>query len=88
MFIPVARLLQSEMILPSDNYRDARIQQLRKDAEDQIDAILPPLFERMLPAMKEALVNEVVEEGGELSAVIGLKIARTLQEDYEIKPKI
>ena len=51
------------------------------------DAMMPALFEKMVPAMMEIVQESMIEEKGELSMVIGMKIARVLEEEGITKAK-
>ena len=93
IFVPARKLLESEMILPCENYEKAKISKLRKDMEEHMDALMPAMFDRMFPAMMKAIqenfIEDMFEERSEVSAVIGVKIQKVLQEEgFEIKKKI
>ena len=87
IFIPPNKLLQTEMILPVDNYETLKQLKLKKDMEQMLDAMVPALIERMFPAMMEAIQERVMEEEGEFSMVIGMKIAKVLEEEGITKMK-
>ena len=86
VFVPVAKLLQAEIILPCDDYEEARLARLKKDMEDLADAMVPAMIDRMLPAFVEAVEKEMAADDTEISMIIGLKIKRLLEDEgYEIR---
>ena len=88
VFIPSKKLLHTEMILPVERYEELRLEKLKKDMNNTFDAMMPILFDKMMPAMMDAVKESMIEEEGEFSMVIGMKIAKFLEEDSEIKKKI
>ena len=86
IFIPPAKVIQSEMILPCDDFENAKLSKMKKDFEDIAEAMFPAMFEKMFPAMMDAIKNQVVEEEGEIGFAIGVKIQKILQDEgYQIK---
>lgn len=78
------------MILPCDNYNKARLERSKKDLEEIGEHLIPALFDKIFPTMmksiKDNLLEEMLEEEGEVSAVIGIKIQKVLAEEgFEIK---
>ena len=66
---------------------------LRKDMEQLMDNLMPAMFDKMFPAMRNAikdnLLDEMFEEESQISAVIGVKIQKVLEEEgFEIKKSI
>ena len=86
VFLPASKLIQSEMIIPGDNYEEAKFAKLKKEMEDMMDAMVPALFQKMMPAIKEALQKEMANEQGDFSAIIGIRVQKALQDEgFEIK---
>ena len=86
IFVPAAKLIQSDIILPCDEYDKARIAKVKKDMEEFADAIVPAMFKKMIPAIKEVVAEEFLDEGGEFGAIIGIKIEKALQDSgYEVR---
>lgn len=93
VFVPSRRLLQADMILPCDNYEEARLNKMKRDMERMMDALMPAMFDRLFPALMNAIqdtmLDEFTSDTGEFSAVIGLKIQKVLSEEgFEIKRKL
>lgn len=88
IYVPASKLIDSDIVLPSDDYDNARLAKMKKDFEEIADSIVPPMMEKMIPVMRNVFIEEFMEEGGEFSAVIGIKIQRALEsEGYEIIKK-
>ena len=90
VFVPAKKLLQSEMIVPCDNYEEAKLNKIRKDMEQFMEHLMPAMFDKMLPAMKQAVEEQFAEDmmrdQGGIAAIIGIKIQKVLtQEGFEIK---
>jgi len=86
IFVPASKLIQSEMIIPSDNYEEAKLVKVKKEMEDVMEAMFPAMFQKMLPAIKEWFQEEMVNEKGDFSAIIGIRVQKALQEGgLEIK---
>jgi hypothetical protein len=90
VFVPAAKLIESEMILPCSNYEKARLDKARKDFEEMADTLVPAMVNKMIPqmfnVMREYILEEFVQEEGEFSAVVGIKIQKALEaEGYTIK---
>jgi len=91
--VPAKKLLQAEMVVPCDNYEEAKLIKIKKDMEQFMDSLLPAMFDKMFPALEKAMkdnfIEDILEEKGEVSAVIGVKIQKVLSEEgYEIKKKL
>ena len=91
IFLPSKKVLESEFILPADNYGQMKTEKMKKDMEQMADAMVPALMDKMFPALikgvKEYFI-EVLEPGGEFNAVVGFKIQKALEEQgLEIKQK-
>jgi hypothetical protein len=87
VFIPPNKLLQTEMILPVDKYEKLKHEKLKKDMELTFDAMMPAMLDKMVPAIMATMQESMIEEKGELSMVIGMKIARVLEEEGITKIK-
>jgi hypothetical protein len=90
IFVPAKKLLQSEMIVPCEEYEKVKMLKMKKDMEDMMDNFIPAMFDKLFPAILNAMKNnfmeELIEEEGEVNAVIGFKIQKILSEEgYEIK---
>ena len=81
IFVPSKKLLQTEMILPGDRYEQKKKEMIKKEMDSVLDAMIPGMFERMVPAMKDIIAQDMLEEEGEISVVLGMKIAKVLQEE-------
>jgi hypothetical protein len=87
VFIPPNKLLQTEMILPDDDYETLKAKKVKKDMEQLYDAMMPAIFNKMLPEMINAIEENMIQERGELSMVIGMKIAKVLESEGITKIK-
>ena len=86
VFIPATKLIQSEMTLPCDDFENAKVSKMKKEFENMAEAMFPAMFNKMFPALKEAIEFDFLEEEGEFSAVMGFKIQKILKDEgYEIK---
>lgn len=77
IFIPVAKLIKSEMILPCDDYDNVKAAKLKKDMEQMMEAMMPALMN----SIRKNFLEEMMMEKGEMSAVIGFKIQQVLSEE-------
>lgn len=76
------------MILPCEDYEKNKLERMKKDFENMADAMFPAMFKKMFPAMMDAIREQMLEEEGEINAIIGLKIQNVLKDKgYEIKKK-
>lgn len=91
IFLPIKKVLESEFILPADNYGQMKTEKMQKDMEQMADAMVPALMDRMIPAIMEGVKEfflDGLEPGGEFDAVVGLKIQKALEvEGLEVKQK-
>jgi hypothetical protein len=86
IFVPASKIVQSEWIIPGTDYEKAKAAMLKKEAEGMMDAIFPTMIQKMMPAIKEWLEDEIVNQSGEINAVIGIRIQKALQDEgLEIK---
>lgn len=90
VFVPAAKLVKSEMIIPSDDFDEIRQKLANQEMERMMDGIMDPMFNKMFPAMfdaiEERLVDRLGESEGEFSAAIMFKFTRFLKDEgLEIK---
>jgi len=90
IFVPGKKLLQLEMIVPCDDYEKKKLEKVKKDMVEFMDALLPAMFDKLFPVMEEAMKEHFMEDfssdKGEFSAIIGVKIQKVLSEEgYEIR---
>ncbi len=86
IYVPAGKLLKSEFILPSKNYEQARRDKMKKDMNEMVDTLIPNLIQKMLPEIRDFIVDSVGDNDSQVSAVIGIKIQKVLeQEGFEIK---
>ena len=86
IFVPSSKLIQSEIIIPSERYEEAKFARVKKEMEDVMDAMFPGMIQKMLPAIKEWLQEEIVKEKGDFSAVIAVRVQKALKDKgFEIK---
>lgn len=86
IFVPASKLIQSEWIVPSEKYEEAKLARVKQEMEGMMDAMFPAMFKKMMPAMKQALQEEMIDEKGGFAAVIGIRVQKALQEEgFEIK---
>lgn len=82
VFVPASKLVQSDWIIPSEKYEEAKLAIGKQDVSNMLDAMFPAMLERMKQGIEEAMLSE----GGDLSAVIGVKVRKALKEEgLEIK---
>ena len=90
VFVPAKKLLQADMIVPCDNYEQAKLDKMKKDMEQFMDSMMPAMFDRLFPALEKAVkdhfLDDIISEKGEVGAIIGVKIQKVLSEEgFEIK---
>lgn len=91
IYVPVSKIIKSEMILPCDNYNKARIEKLKREIEENFDILFPALFEKIFPPMidgfKKYFIEEMMEEDEtEISGAILFKFQKFLKDEgYDIK---
>jgi len=86
IFVPASKLIQLEMIIPSENYEEAKFNRVKQEMESMMDAMFPAMVNKMIPAVKEAIQKEMLDEKGDFSAVIGIRMQKVLEEEgLEIK---
>lgn len=81
-FIPMEKVLLTDIALPVENYEELRKRLMRKSVEETLDVVFPPLMDKL----KEVFVREFLKDDSELSAVVALKIRGQMKEEgYEVK---
>lgn len=90
IYVPASKLLKSDMILPCDNYKQARLEKLKREMEENFTVLFPAMFEKMFPpmmnAIKENFIDEMMAEEGEMEGAIFIKFQKFLtNEGYEVK---
>jgi hypothetical protein len=90
IYVPVSKLINSDVILPVDNYDTAQLEKLKRDMQRFSKALMPAMFEEMFPAMidgfKKLFQDELLDDKSDFSMIIGMKITNLLSEEgYEIR---
>ena len=76
-FIPMEKVLLTDISLPVENYEVMRKEFMRKNVEESLDIVFPPLMNKL----KEVFVREFLKTDSELSAVIAIKVRGELKEE-------
>jgi hypothetical protein len=76
IFVPIERILNTEVVLPAENFDSLRKEKMRRDAVEAIDAIFPPLMDKM----KEVFVTELLSPDSDLTAVVGVRVVSELRD--------
>lgn len=90
VYVPVSHIINREIILPCNEYQKAKLEKTKSEMQMMFKEIMPVAFDEMFPpmmkAIKENFIDEILEEEGEVSAVVGIKIQKVLSEEgYEIR---
>jgi hypothetical protein len=82
VFIPAGKVLQMEIVLPVDDYKE------RKDAfeKQQIEKVSKALFEPLMEQMKENFEKELERPDGELSGPLRSSVIVLLEEKGLLVP--
>jgi len=81
-FIPMEKVLQTEIALPVENYDRLLKETMRKNVEQSLDVVFPPLMEKL----KEVFVQEFLKDNTEMSAILAFKVKAELKEEgYPVK---
>ena len=93
VYVPVSHIVNKEIILPCKDYDNVKLEKAKIEIQKVSKELMPAMFNELFPAImnatKEHLLEEMLEEEGEVSAVIGVKIQKVLSEEgYEIKKKL
>jgi len=68
--------------LPVENYEELLKITLRKNVEQSLDAVFPPLMEKL----KEVFVREFLKDDSEVSAILAVKVRGEMKEQgYQVK---
>jgi hypothetical protein len=76
-FLPMERVLLTDIAIPVENYEGLRKELMRKNVEESLDIVFPPLMDKL----KEVMVKEFLRTDSELSAVIALKVRGEMKEE-------
>lgn len=76
IFVPIEKILNTEIVLPAENYDAARRERMRKDAAEAIEALFPTLMDKI----KEVFVTELLSPDSDLTAVVGVRVVSELKE--------
>jgi hypothetical protein len=71
------RVLLTDIAIPVENYEGLRKELMRKNVEESLDIVFPPLMDKL----KEVMVKEFLKTDSELSAVIALKVRGEIKEE-------
>jgi len=81
-FIPMEKVLQTEIALPAENYDKILKETMRKNVEQSLDVMFPPLMEKL----KEVFVQEFLKDDTEMSAILAFKVRGELKEEgYQVR---
>ena len=83
VFIPIVNVLESEIILPVDNYEEAKIELAKKEMKEMSEVLIPMLRDEMMPALMDSVKEYIVgklEPGEELDAILGVRVRKALEE--------
>ena len=76
-FIPMEKVLLTDIALPVENFEVLRREFMRKNVEENLDIVFPPLMDKL----KEVFVREFLKTDSELSAIIAVKVRGELKEE-------
>jgi hypothetical protein len=76
-FLPMERVLLSDIAIPVENYEMLRKELMRKSVEESLDVVFPPLMEKL----KEVVIKEFLKTDSELSAVFAIKVRGEMKEE-------
>lgn len=76
-FLPMERVLLSDIAIPVENYEMLRKELMRKSVEESLDVVFPPLMEKL----KEVMIKEFLKTDSELSAVFAIKVRGEMKEE-------
>lgn len=78
IFIPMEKVMQTEISLPLENYDEMRKELAVKNMKESLDLMFPPLMDKL----KEVFVKEFLDSESELNAVVALQVKSVLQDEY------
>ena len=82
IFIPMEKVLLTDIALPVENYEELRKEFMRKNVEESLDVVFPPLMNKL----KEVFVREFLKSDSELSAIFAFKLRGEMKEQgYPLK---
>lgn len=76
-FIPMEKVLLTDISLPVEDYEIVRKEFIRKNLEENLDIVFPVLMDKL----KEVFVREFLKTDSELSAVIAIKVRGEMKEE-------
>jgi hypothetical protein len=76
IFVPIEKVLETEIVRPSENYEQLRRQRMKQEFTVIMDSMVDPLITKL----KEVLVRELLNPETELSAVVGVQILGQLKD--------
>ena len=76
-FIPMEKVLQTDVALPAENYDKLLKETMRKSVEQSLDVVIPPLMDKI----KEVFVQEFLKDDTEMSAILAFKVRGELKEE-------
>lgn len=76
IFVPKEKILMTDIVLPTKDYDSLRKERMKKDSSEMIEAVFPPIMDKI----KEVLVSELLTEDSEFSAVVGVRVVSQLRE--------
>ena len=84
VFIPSTIWLETPIYLPESEYKRIKMEEDKKEVSEYMDTLFPEIMKQI----KKIVIDELIEEGGEIDAIIGVRMRRELEEGgYEIKKK-
>lgn len=88
VFLPTRSVLENALIVPTEQYDDAKRDEQLEEFErmrDNVRKLFDDMIEEALPKMfgviKEEFIDELLDEGTEINAVIGLRVRRALDHE-------
>jgi len=75
-FIPMDKVMQTEISLPVQNFNEISKQIALKNMKESLDLLFPPLMDKL----KEVMVAEFLDNKSELNAVVALQVKTQLQD--------
>lgn len=76
IFVPIEKVLETEIVRPSEDYERVHREQMKKDFTQVVDTMMDPMFAKL----KEILVKELLTPDTELNAVVGVQVLGQLKD--------
>lgn len=84
VFIPSTIWLETPIYLPEPEYKRIKMEADKKEVSEAMAALFPEIMKQT----KKIVIDELIEEGGQIDAIIGVRMRDALEEGgYEIKKK-